>query len=100
MQKFNSPSRIAKLKEKILNFQQIEWETLFKAWDRYKTMLINYPHYDLNVHQELHTLYYSINLYTRQLGDSQGPITKRNLAKCKEIIKNLANLIMIALKEK
>lgn len=41
LQQFNPPSMIAKLKAKIQNFQQMDGETLFEAWDRYRTLIKN-----------------------------------------------------------
>ena len=64
-------------------------DTFFETWDRYKNKLPSYPQQDLNVHQEIQTLYNGINFYMKQLANTHGLITKRNQVSCKEIIKNM-----------
>lgn len=48
------------------------------------------PQYDLNVQQEFSTFYNGMNVCTRQLFDSQGPLTKKNLTTNKELILEFA----------
>lgn len=50
---FYPPSKIAKLKKAIVNFEQQTGESLYEAWERYKGLLRNCPHHDLNSQQEV-----------------------------------------------
>ncbi|KAI3766148.1 hypothetical protein L2E82_16199 [Cichorium intybus] len=65
-------------------------ETLYDAWDRYKEMLQNCPQHDLNPHQVVQTFYNGINVTTRQMVDSQGPIPKKTPADGYALIEELA----------
>lgn len=65
IQQCNPPSKIAKLKMKILNFQQFDGETIYEAWECYKVMIRNWTQHDLNMKQEMSTLYNGINVCTR-----------------------------------
>lgn len=58
--------------------------------ERYKGMLTNYPQHGLNVQQEVFIFYDGINVSTRQLLDSHGPMTKKDLATIKELIYEFA----------
>lgn len=53
-------------------------ETIFEAWDRYKTIQENCPQHGLNAHQVVQTFYKGISAYTKQLVVSQGLIIKKN----------------------
>lgn len=53
IEQFRPPSKTAKLKIKIINFQQLDVESLYEALNRYKMMLQNYPQHDLSVQQEI-----------------------------------------------
>ena len=77
---FCPPSKIAKLKKVIANFEQQLGESLYEAWERYKGLLRNCPHNDLNVQQEVSIFYDGVNVTTRQLVDSQGSLTTKNTA--------------------
>ncbi|KAI3752924.1 hypothetical protein L2E82_24966 [Cichorium intybus] len=90
IKQFSPPSKIAKMKAKIQNFQQMDDETLYDAWDRYKEMLQNCPQHDLNPHQVVQTFYNGINVTTRQMVDSQGPIPKKTPADGYALIEELA----------
>ncbi|KAL7608785.1 hypothetical protein Lser_V15G13163 [Lactuca serriola] len=73
----------------IANFEQVG-ESLFEAWDRYKGLLRNCPQNDLNVQQEVSTFYDGVNVTTRQLVDSQVPLTKKNTAEVKRLIEEFS----------
>lgn len=78
------------LKRNILNFQKQNGESLYEAWECYKGMLRNFPQHDLNVKQEILTFYNGINVCTRKLLDSHGPLTKKNFSTNKELIEEFA----------
>lgn len=78
------PSKIAKLKKEIANFEQNLGESLYEAWERYKGLLRNCPQHGLNIQQEVSIFYDGVNVMTWHLLDSQGPLTKKNPGKVKE----------------
>ena len=47
MRKYFPPSRTAKLRADISSFGQIDSETLYEAWERWKELLRKYPHHGL-----------------------------------------------------
>ncbi|XP_052621649.1 uncharacterized protein LOC128127245 [Lactuca sativa] len=87
---FCPPSKIAKLKKAIANFEQQVGECLYEAWERYKGLLRNCPHHDLNSQQEVSIFYDGVNVTTRQLLGSQGPLTKKPPPKIKELIEEFS----------
>lgn len=68
------PSKIAKLKKNIQNFQKLDGESLYEVWVHYNGLLRNCPQQYLNVQQEIYIL------------DSQGPMTKKELETNKSLI--------------
>ena len=57
LDQFCPPSKIAKLKKAIANFEQQPGESLYEAWERYKGLLRNCPQHELNVQQEMSIFY-------------------------------------------
>ncbi|XP_023767897.1 uncharacterized protein LOC111916464 [Lactuca sativa] len=78
------------LKKARANFEQQDEESLYEAWERYKGLLRNCPHHDLNSQQEVSIFYDGMNVTTRQLLDSQGPLTKKPPPVLKELIEELS----------
>ncbi|XP_052624837.1 uncharacterized protein LOC128132355 [Lactuca sativa] len=87
---FFPPSKISKLKKAIANFEQQARESLYEAWERYKSLLRNCPHHDLNSQQEVSIFYDGGNVTTRQLLDSQGPLTKKAPPVIKQLIEEFS----------
>ncbi|XP_052624901.1 uncharacterized protein LOC128132394 [Lactuca sativa] len=87
---FCPPSKISKLKKAIANFEQQAGESLYEAWERYKSLLRNSPHHDLNSQQEVSIFYDGVNVITRQLLDSQGPLTKKAPPVIKQLIEEFS----------
>ncbi|XP_023766971.1 uncharacterized protein LOC128127960 [Lactuca sativa] len=87
---FCPPSKISKLKKAIANFEQQPGESLYEAWERYKSLLRNCPHNDLNSQQEVSIFYDGVNVTTKHLLDSQGPLTKKASATVKELIEEFS----------
>lgn len=81
IQQFSPPSKISKPRRSILNFQQQDGESLYDAWERYKGMLCNKIFLHFNIR---------INVCTRQLIDSQVPLTKKNPNANKELIEEFS----------
>lgn len=87
---FIPPSKVAKLKRNIQNFQQFEGESLYEAWESYKKLLRHCPQHDFNVQQEISIFYDGVNMCTRQLLDSQGPMTRKDSVTNKALIEEFA----------
>ncbi|XP_023771140.1 uncharacterized protein LOC111919779 [Lactuca sativa] len=83
-------SKIAKLKKAIANFEHLLGESLYEAWERYKGLIRNCPQNDLNVQQEVSIFYDGVNVTTRQLLDSQGPLTKKAPAVIKTLVEEFS----------
>ncbi|XP_023762711.1 uncharacterized protein LOC111911152 [Lactuca sativa] len=90
LDQFCLPSKISKLKKAIANFEQNPGESLYEAWERYKGLLRNFPQHDLNIQQEMSIFYDVLNVMTRKLLDSQGPLTKKNPNKARELIEEFS----------
>ncbi|KAL7597747.1 uncharacterized protein LOC128134133 [Lactuca sativa] len=90
MDQFCSPSKISKLKKAIANFEQQGRESLYETWERYKSLLRNCPHHDLNSQQEVSNFYDGVSVTTMQLLDSQGPFTKKAPPVIKQLIEEFS----------
>ena len=91
IQGFFPPSKTAKELEEIYNFRQDGDETLYQAWDRYNDLLYRCPTHDLNNQQKVNIFYKGINVATRQMIDSQGPIPGMTLAQALDVIQDMAD---------
>ncbi|XP_023735567.1 uncharacterized protein LOC111883470 [Lactuca sativa] len=90
LEHFFPRSKVAKLKKDIENFEQQPCESLYEAWDRYNRLIRNCPQNDLNEQQEVSIFYDEVNMMTRKLLDSQGPLTKKNHDEIKELIEEFS----------
>ena len=91
IQRYCPPSRTAKQLEDIHNFKQDGDETLYQAWDRYNDLLYKCPTHDLNKQQMVNIFYKGINISTRQMLDSQGPIPSMTPAQALKAIEDMAD---------
>ncbi|GJS39503.1 pyruvate dehydrogenase (acetyl-transferring) kinase, mitochondrial [Tanacetum coccineum] len=83
LNKYCPPARTAKKMEEINNFQQEPDESLFRAWERFKELLMKYPQYYLTDMQEVILFYNGLNVPTRQILDSKGAIPTKTAADAK-----------------
>ncbi|KAK5776564.1 hypothetical protein PVK06_044524 [Gossypium arboreum] len=67
--KYFSPAKTAKLRNDISSFVQMDLETLYDAWERYKDLLRRCPHYGLPLWLQVQTFYSGVNPSTRQMID-------------------------------
>ncbi|KAL1127062.1 hypothetical protein V6Z11_A13G153800 [Gossypium hirsutum] len=63
------PAKIAKLCNDISSFVQMDLETLYDAWERYKDLLRRYPHHGLSLWLQVQTFHNGLNPSTRQMVD-------------------------------
>ncbi|XP_042425743.1 uncharacterized protein LOC122013544 [Zingiber officinale] len=76
----------------IASFKQIDSESLFEAWDRFKSMQRQCPHHGLEKWLVLHTFYNGINYHTKVSLDSatEGALMNKSLDEAEKIIENVA----------
>nr|GEX95239.1 hypothetical protein [Tanacetum cinerariifolium] len=81
---------IAKKIEEIKNFQQEPDESLFRAWEIFKELLMKYPQHYLTNMQEVILFYNGLDVPTRQILDSNGAILTKTAADAKVAIQEMA----------
>ncbi|GKA86533.1 hypothetical protein Tco_0808244 [Tanacetum coccineum] len=84
------PARTAKKMEEINNFQQEPDESLFRAWERFKELLMKCPQHYLTDMQEVILFYNGLDVPTRQILDSKGAIPSKTVADAKIAIQEMA----------
>ncbi|GJW32235.1 retrovirus-related pol polyprotein from transposon TNT 1-94 [Tanacetum coccineum] len=67
LNKYCPPARTAKKMEEINNFQQEPDESLFRAWERFKELLMKCPQHYLTDMQEVILFYNGLDVPTRQI---------------------------------
>nr|GEV75362.1 hypothetical protein [Tanacetum cinerariifolium] len=77
-----------KIKE-INNFQQEPDEILFRAWERFKELLMKCPQHYLTNMQEVILFYNGLDVPTRQILDSKGVIPSKTAADAKVAIQEM-----------
>ncbi|GJZ26319.1 hypothetical protein Tco_0570572 [Tanacetum coccineum] len=76
--------------EEINNFQQESDESLFRAWERFKELLIKCPQHYLTDMQKVILFYNELDVPTRQILDSKGDIPSKTIADAKIAIQKMA----------
>ncbi|GJT90446.1 hypothetical protein Tco_1079291 [Tanacetum coccineum] len=76
--------------EEINNFQQEPDESLFRAWERFKELLMKCPQHYLTDMQEFLLFYNGLDVPTRQILDSKGAIPSKTAADAKIAIQEMA----------
>ncbi|GJW28830.1 retrovirus-related pol polyprotein from transposon TNT 1-94 [Tanacetum coccineum] len=90
LNKYCPPARTAKKMEEINNFQQEPDESLFRAWERFKELLMKYPQHYLTDMQEVILFYNGLDVPTRQILDSKGVIPSKTVVDAKIAIQEMA----------
>ncbi|GJW49878.1 hypothetical protein Tco_0091229 [Tanacetum coccineum] len=75
--------------EEINNFQQEPDESLFRAWERFKELLMKCPQHYLTDMQEVILFYNGLDVPTRQILDSKGAIPTKTIADAKVTIQEM-----------
>ena len=70
MVKYFPPSKNAKLRNEITIFQQLDDESLYEAWERFKELLRKCPHHGIPHCIQLETFYNGLNAHTRLMVDA------------------------------
>ncbi|XP_074560122.1 uncharacterized protein LOC141816192 [Curcuma longa] len=92
LNKFYPPSKTTHMRNMISSFMQLDGESLFEAWDRFKGMLRKCPHHGLERWLIIHTFYNGINYQTKVYLDSAagGALMNKSLEEAEELIENVA----------
>ncbi|GJR28378.1 hypothetical protein Tco_1104610 [Tanacetum coccineum] len=90
LNKYCPPACTAKKIEEINNFQQEPDESLFRAWERFKELLMMCPQHYLTDMQEVILFYNGLNVPTRQILDSKGAIPSKTVVAAKTAIQEMA----------
>ncbi|XP_062100169.1 uncharacterized protein LOC133806049 [Humulus lupulus] len=68
--KFFPPSKVAKLRGKINNFYQLDGESLYGSWERFKELLRKCPHHGIEKWMLVHNIYNGLCGTTRTIIDA------------------------------
>ncbi|GJT16842.1 retrovirus-related pol polyprotein from transposon TNT 1-94 [Tanacetum coccineum] len=90
LNKYCPPARTAKKMEEINNFQQEPDESLFRAWERFKELMMKCPQHYLTDMQEVILFYNGLDVLSRQILDSKGVIPSKTAADAKIAIQEMA----------
>ncbi|GJZ54256.1 retrovirus-related pol polyprotein from transposon TNT 1-94 [Tanacetum coccineum] len=90
LNKYCPSARTAKKMEEINNFQQEPDESLFRAWEIFKELLMKCPQHYLTAMQEVILFYNGLDVPTRQILDSKGAIPSKTAADAKIAIQEMA----------
>ncbi|GKC63694.1 reverse transcriptase domain-containing protein [Tanacetum coccineum] len=90
LNKYCPPGRTTKKMEEINNFQQEPDETLYKAWESFKELLMKCPQHYLTKMQEMILFYNGLDVPTRQILDSRGVVSTKTAADAKTAIQEMA----------
>nr|GFB44928.1 hypothetical protein [Tanacetum cinerariifolium] len=77
--------------EEINNFQQEPDESLYRAWERFKELLMKCPQHYLTNMQEVILFYNGLDVPTRQILDSKAAIPSKTATNAKIAIQEMAD---------
>ncbi|GJU09573.1 reverse transcriptase domain-containing protein [Tanacetum coccineum] len=89
LNKYCPPARTAKKMEEINNFQQEPDESLFRAWERFKEVMMKCPQHYLTDMQEVILFYNGLDVPTRQILDTKGAIPSKTATDAKVAIQEM-----------
>nr|GEY92259.1 reverse transcriptase domain-containing protein [Tanacetum cinerariifolium] len=89
--KYFPPSMVTKLRNEITNFCQRPYESLFKAWERYKLSIDRCPNHNMLPVTQIDTFYNMLTLRHRDTinADAGGTFMKRRPEECYDLIENM-----------
>ncbi|KAL0440160.1 UNVERIFIED_CONTAM: hypothetical protein Slati_2499000 [Sesamum latifolium] len=90
--KYFPPAKTVKMLNDITSFVQLDRESLYDAWERFKSMLRKCPHHELPVWRHVQTFYNGITLANRATIDAAvgGTIMKKLPSEAFNIIDEIA----------
>ena len=81
------------LRNEITSFHQLDDESLYEAWERFKELLRMCPHYGIPCCIQLETFYNWLNLCTRLMVDASAnrAMLSKSYTESYEILERIAN---------
>ena len=91
--KYFPPTKNAKLRNEITFFHQLEDESLYEGWERFKELLKRCPHHGIPCCIQLETFYNGLNPSTRLMVDASanGALLSKSCTEAYEILERIAN---------
>ncbi|XP_062104109.1 uncharacterized protein LOC133815270 [Humulus lupulus] len=91
--KFFPPANAAKLSGEINNFSQLEGESLYDAWERFKDLIRKCPHHGIEKWMLVHNFYNGLCGTTRTIIDAaaRGVFMSKSANEANEILEEMAN---------
>ncbi|XP_052299689.1 uncharacterized protein LOC127903072 [Citrus sinensis] len=91
--KYFPPTKNAKLRNEITSFHQLEDESLYEAWKRFKELLRRCPHHGIPCCIQVETLYNGLNPSKRLMVDAStnGALLSKSYTEAYEILERIAN---------
>ncbi|KAH9716271.1 hypothetical protein KPL71_021404 [Citrus sinensis] len=93
LMKYFPPTKNAKLRNEITSFHQLQYESLYEAWERFKELLRRCPHHGIPYCIQLKTFYNGLNPSTRLMVDTSanGALLSKFYTEAYEILERIAN---------
>ncbi|KAH9697048.1 hypothetical protein KPL71_023441 [Citrus sinensis] len=93
LMKYFPPTKNAKLRNEITSFHQLEDESLYEAWERFKELLRRCHHHSIPCCIQLETFYNGLNLSTRLMVDASanGALLSKSYTEAYEILERITN---------
>ncbi|KAH9780391.1 hypothetical protein KPL71_008059 [Citrus sinensis] len=93
LMKYFPPIKNTKLRNEITSFHQLEDESLYEAWERFKELLRRCPHHGIPCCIQLETFYNGLNPSTRLIVDAStnGALLSKSYTEAYEILERIAN---------
>lgn len=85
--------KITKLKNDIHSFQQMEFEILYEAWERYKELLRKCPQHGILQQMQIQIFYNGLNLATKQMlsAAAGGSLCSKQLTEASTLIDDMTS---------
>ncbi|XP_062104022.1 uncharacterized protein LOC133815169 [Humulus lupulus] len=93
LMKYFSPTKNAKLRNEITSFQQLDEESLYEAWERFKELLRKCPHHGIPHCIQMETFYNGLNAHTRMVVDASAnrALLAKSYNEAYEILERISN---------
>ncbi|GJS39716.1 reverse transcriptase domain-containing protein [Tanacetum coccineum] len=91
LSKYYPHSRTLQLRKDILNFQQLPMESVFQAWERFKSCLRKCPDHRISLIDQMFTFYHGIKMVDRDkiMVAADGNIMRKTPQEAYDLIENM-----------
>ena len=70
LEKYFPPAKSTKMRNDITSFTQVEGESFYESWERYKELLAKCPHHGIPLWMQMQTLYNGLLMSTQLMVDA------------------------------